>query len=444
MKHPMVAKRNMRGFPAPAVLISLVVAGCVGATASGSASAWPAANLPATTAPTASPIGRPTSSSVPSRTWTSVQWTALPASGASGLAAGTSGLAAGTSFQVFGWSRGYVGFAITPPTISAGPMVVPSYSTDGTHWHNGQTLDPRAAGSQMLFAFRSVIEGATGLLAVGWSGACGSEYLDSLWTSSDGISWQPVDASKVFGASPPMIARVSGGAASYVAVAYKSAGVWTSRDGRTWQRVDLGAAAYKNSFVDDGTAVSGGFVLAGTAGTPDCSGSSADGSSRLISRTAAVWWSADGSSWRRTTLPGATANDGQSMWIARLGDHLLVALDDVWATGQRSAWGSKDGQTWTPIGFPKDVSQRDIVSDGQHNLVFQPTQDALGLDPTKLRTIDDAFDLVTVGQSGDLPQFGNSTASGSSYGLVALGPTGIVATNGDGSRLWLGKPSSGA
>ena len=78
------------------------------------------------------------------------------------------------SIEVFGWSRGYVGFSIQPTNDTGypNPTVVSYYSADGTHWKEGQTLDTAfAAGTQgQLWDIRSVIEGPAGLLAVGWSG----------------------------------------------------------------------------------------------------------------------------------------------------------------------------------------------------------------------------------------------------------------------------------
>jgi hypothetical protein len=364
---------------------------------------------------------------------------------------GVNSPAVGSTFQVFGWSGGYVGFTITPgPTTAAqlaDPTILSSYSTDGVHWHTGQKLDTTRASSHGYFdVVRSVIEGPTGLLAVGWTGGCGSEYLGSLWTSSDGTSWQPVDAGKVFGVDPWHIAHVSGGAAGYVAVAYGSAGAWTSKDGRNWRRVPLSTGAFENSLVDDGTANSGGFVLAGTAGTQDCGGTSYDGSPPPpISRTATVWLSADSSSWTRISLPGAIASsEYRDTWVCRLSDRALLVVDDI-SGAERSAWASKDGRTWTAVNLPDDIDQRDILSGGQHNLIVEPALTAnklVDLVNLRLRTIDDGFAVVAVDQSGEVPHLVYSNWGGPTYGLVALGPTGVVVTNTDGSQLWFGTPSA--
>jgi hypothetical protein len=262
-----------------------------------------------------------------------------------------------------------------------------------------------------------------------------------------------VNVSKAFGQQTMPITRISGGAAGYVAVSYRSAGAWTSKDGRIWQRVPLNTGPFENSLINDGTAVSGGFVLAGTAGTGDCEATISDGSTPApVFSTATVWWSADSSSWTRISLPGAVASsEYQDTWVSRLSDQNLLVVNDIYGSGPslRSAWASKDGRTWTVVNLPVGMSQPDIISGGQHNLVVEPAQsaDALGYvtavsGQLGLRTIDDGFRLVSVAQSGDVPQLLYSNWGGSTYGMVALGPTGVVLTNADGSQLWFGTPSA--
>ncbi len=61
-----------------------------------------------------------------------------------------------------------------------------------------------------------------------------------------------------------------------------------------------------------------------------------------------------------------------------------------------------------------------------------------------LRTINDGFATVSVDQSGDVPEllYSRGDSVPGPYGMVALGPTGVVVTNGDGSQLWFGTPSA--
>jgi hypothetical protein len=442
-------------------VIALVAAGCASATVSSSASySSPKASPTAipTEVPSATPSATPSAvvdplpsvAQAPSATWTSIHWTALPATPEFGAQTPVEG----SKFQVFGWSRGYVGFALTPGSatddqVAAGtnpsPTLVSSYSTDGGHWHTGQKLD--TSGTSNLEVIRTVIEGPAGLLAVGWWGSCATEYLDSLWTSTDGISWTPVNVSAAFGEQPMPIAHISGGAAGYVAVAYKSAAVWTSKDARTWQRVPLDAGSLKNSAINDGTAVSGGFVLAGTEGTADCEASVApDGPTPApVFTKAGVWWSADGSSWTHPSLPGVLANSGyQDTWVSNLGDQGVIVVEDTYSSGptSRSAWASKDGRTWASIKLPADINQPAVIAAGQHNLIVENLGSLVSA-PLDIRTIGSNFRLVTVGQTGSVPDLVYRNWDGPyAYGMVALGPTGVVVTNADGTHIWFGTPSA--
>jgi hypothetical protein len=445
-------------------VIALASAGCVRATATNSGASSPKSSSPATPSEvpsatlTASPSATPTAvvdplpnvPQAPSATWTSINWTPLPAAPEFGAQTPVEG----SKFQVFGWSRGYVGFALTPgvPTaeqIAAGtnpsPTLVSSYSADGVHWRTGEKLDTSEAPN--LAVIRTVIEGPAGLLAVGWWGSCASEYLDSLWTSTDGISWTPVNASAAFGQLPSSIAHVSGGAAGYVAVAYGSAAVWTSKDARTWRRLALDTGSLKNSLINDGTAVAGGFVLAGTEGTRDCGGFVApDGPTPApVYTKAGVWWSADGSSWTHPSLPGVVASSGsQDIWMSNLGDQGVIVAKDTYSSGppSRSAWASKDGRTWVSINLPQDINQPAVIAEGPHNLIV----DNLGSSesaPLNIRTIGSDFRLVPVVQTGSsVPDLVYQNWEGPyAYGMVAVGPTGVVVANADGP-IWFGTPSA--
>ena len=345
-----------------------------------------------------------------------------------------------------------MGFAVvpTPATLDANglatawfpPRIFPTYSADGVHWHQGKQL--KVAADTQIEVFRSVIEGPGGLVAVGWTGACDSEWVDSLWTSTDGISWKAVDINKAFGASAA-IAHISGGAAGYVAVNYRDNALnqggetWTSKDGRIWQPVPLNSAAFNQSLVDDGSAVAGSFVLAGTAGDGSCDVSVGPQPTPVL-RTASIWWSADSSTWTRVALPGAVASaQSGTMSVCRLDDHAIVVSSSLGGT-----WGSNDGRTWRSIKLPIDVAGN-VITGGQQSLVVE----FVGKDPAApakilMRSIDDNFALVPIAQKGSVPSRIGSvdwTMNPSSYGLLAIGPTGVLVTNATGTRLWFGEPS---
>ena len=435
-----------------AVLLTLVMvglAGCVGAgpSASPPSTAGPAGAGSISLSPMATQVSRASVSPTPPSVWKSIEWASL----------GTPSWATGsTQFEVFGWSRGYVGFSIQPTNDTGypNPTVVSYYSADGTHWKEGQTLDTVAAGTQgQLWDIRSVIEGPAGLLAVGWSGGCGSEAVDGLWTSSDGTTWQPVNTQTAFNRAG--IPQISGGSAGYVAVEFKGAGVWTSADGRVWQPVALDAPAFTNSKIEYGTAFSGGYVLAGTYGYPDCEVAIGPALATPPPVTPTVWWSADAASWTRVSLPGAvSSSDGQSISVSRLSDRALLVVHESWTNSatpvvRQAAWTSTDGRTWTSLTLPAEIAGAEILSDGQRALVVLPIvygqTPPNGVPPLghlSLQTFDANYALVTLQQSGDQPSFANPspTPSGRSYGLVAVGPSGVVAT--DGHQLWMGTPSA--
>lgn len=395
--------------------------------------------------PTPSPMQDPLPSvpAAPSGNWAGVNWVSLGAAGWVGNS---------TTAQVFGWSHGFVGF--TTGAYSGDwnnpvdPPVVSYYSSDGVHWNGGKALDTAAAGTHgELQEIRTVLEGPAGLLAVGWSGGCASEYLDGLWTSSDGISWQPVNIQSVFGENAiGRIVDVSGGSTGFVATAYHGAAVWTSADGRDWHSVALDAPAFADSKVNDGTAFSDGYVLVGTYGRGDCGAMVVTDSPlpTLPPRSTAVWWSADGASWTRISLPGATANSSyQTPWICRLSDRALLAVSDIYGDGgsTRSAWTSTDGRNWTSIAPPKEIDESDVITDGPHGLIVRPAGGAEDVGNLSLQSFGNDSALYTLQQSGDVPSisyWGKTTYE--PYGRVAVGPTGVVVT--DGTQLWIGIPSA--
>jgi hypothetical protein len=355
-----------------------------------------------------------------------------------------------SSLQVFGWSRGYVGFGVSLPEgnrvldTQVDPVVTTYSSADGAHWTKGQALNTAAAGTGgMLSEIRSVIEGPSGLLAVGWTGACSTEFLDGLWTSTDGKSWRPVNIQAQFGPDAVgRIATVSGGSTGFTAVAYQGAAVWTSADGATWHSVALNSSAFAGSKINDATAFASGYVLAGTYGKSDCTTYVGPPLATPAPVSAATWWSADGAAWTRVSLPGAPSSaTGQSMWLCRMTDQSVLMVDDL--SHSRLAWASVDGRNWTAVSLPTDIWPADVLTDGRHVLVVGSAGNPSQAGPLTLRTFNSHFGLETVNQIGSLPsiayQAWSSYSMFDSFGHVAVGPTGVVVT--DGTQLWLGLPS---
>jgi hypothetical protein len=436
-------------------ITALVVAGCVGSTASGSPSVLPgdspteaasasaplaSASATATASPTAEPTATPAATDVakvplaPSGTWKSIRWVSVPSTPL--LPATPSDGAPGVS--LFGWSRGYVGFSARRWGLEADDTIntttTTSYSSDGVHWHAGSVVQQHG-DSIDAHEVRAVFEGPDGLLAVQQTVACGDSWVDALLTSRDGVTWQAVDMQKAFGAA--VIWDVSGGSAGFVAVDTIGQAVWTSRDGRSWRPVKLRTPVFAGSRIDDGTAFSAGYVLVGSTEKTGARSCGSPPSPTPPLRVPAVWWSANGADWVRVELPGAKAADIVQMSVERLDDNTLVASDDDAASP--AVWVSNDGRTWTPTAkhLPTpDFLDGYFMTAGRHGVQLQ------GLDSTndnnpyagglKLSTWTDGG-LVTLTQSGDQPTCDWETK-------WAVGPTGVVVA--DAGRLWIGLPSS--
>jgi len=444
-------------------LSALVVAGCLGATASGSPSALPAANPAASASPSAAtatatpaPIDLSTVPLAPSGTWKSIRWVSVPATPFIEVAPSATPspeldasplITDVTSFKLAGWSRGFVGFALhtTSSTWSAGTTTTTtSYSSDGVHWQAGAVLQQTSD----WMAIRGVFEGPAGLLAVEESGACGDSWVEGLLTSRDGVAWQTVDMKKAFGKA--VIWNVSGGSTGFVATDTIGHAVWTSQDGQNWRPVKLDSPAFATSRIDDGTAFSAGYVLVGSTevtGARSCAVSLVDPSAAPTptptppSRLPTVWWSADGADWVKAQLPGAKADYTIHMWVRRVDDHTLAAFD--YYDNTLLVWASSDGRTWKPLAQPVTLDpisdsnaqgEVDFLTDGRHGVQIQALNGSI-TDPfgygMSISTWTDGG-LVTLAQSGDQPPY--------EFGAEwAVGPTGVVVT--DAGQLWIGLPS---
>lgn len=316
-----------------------------------------------------------------------------------------------------------------------------SYSSDGVRWHAGNVVRQQ---TNPVDGIRGIFEGPEGLLAVEESGACGDTWVEGLLTSSDGVTWQAVDMGKAFGKA--MIWNVSGGSTGFVATDTIGQAVWTSRDGQSWRPVKLDSPAFARSRIDDGTAFSAGYVLAGSteeAGARDCGVTIADPSAKPSPtprlRVPAAWWSSDGIGWVKAELPGAKAAYPIQMWVRRLDDHTLVAFGE-------GAWVSNDGRTWKPLAQPALLApyggltfdahgQGDFRTDGRHGVQLRAlngsAEDPFAGGMSLLIWTDGG--LETIAQSGDQPPYDWHTE-------WTVGPTGVLVA--DAGQLWIGLPSS--
>jgi len=196
-------------------------------------------------------------------------------------------------------------------------------SADGLTWNPVHQEGP---GDYM----RDVTAGGPGLVAVGEANLAGA-----VWTSSDGITWTmlPPDPA-VFGQA--RILAVARGGPGLVAVGESSspnAVVWISSDGLTWSRLPEDPTVFGNASMRGVVRGGPGLVAVGTAGAP--------GSPDIPVPTA--WTSRDGMTWRRVAVdPSAEAvlND------VTTGRNGLVAVG--WRQdGTAAAWTSRDGLHWS-------------------------------------------------------------------------------------------------
>lgn len=173
------------------------------------------------------------------------------------------------------------------------------------------------------------------IVAVGRSGTA-----PAAWTTSDGVAWQrhPVPVSGDGGVAERMTA-VAAGPEGFVAggsagpeLLDRHARFWTSTDGITWEPVPDDPVAFANAEVRAITPFEGGFIAVGVVGT-------------VQDHTGAVaWTSPDGVSWMRVDDPDFVDGEAVAVALAPFGG--LVAVGSEVDRGSAAAWTSPDGREW--------------------------------------------------------------------------------------------------
>ena len=345
----------------------------------------------------------------------------------------------------------------------------------------------------------SVVAGGPGLVAVGWTGSSPSEgHVDgdaAVWTSVDGITWEPIPSQgNIF--TDGQMARVIVGGPGLVAVGNVegdddwAAAIWTSSDGTTWTRVPHDEAVLGQASMQDVTVGGPGLVAVGN----DSNG-------------AAVWTSADGISWSRVPPSDSVASwDGEaSMTAVTVGGPGLVAV------GGLTVWTSPDGINWSKVpdvtafaGGPEGYPRISTVTAGgpglvavgwvDHHAAVWTSPDGVawsrvphddGIFGESWTSMSDVIDigsgLIAVGANNgqaavwssldgvawsrvphdetlfgapiSTEQLGQAADQGVRYGItaVAAGPSGLVAVGLDGkvngppsdSIVWTAMPGNG-
>src|SRR4051812_10306469 len=283
-----------------AILAVTVVTACSGAATPSASPPGPSLATPrpsatsASSAPSARPSLQPSArpspspppdvAGAPTGPWNHVAW----------IAAGAVNPLGPANVSVFGWSRGFVGFATSGDGTSEGPITITaSSSTDGLRWTSA--TKPDTTGLDGAASIRTVLEGADGLLAVGYesAGTCGGpSSVNALWSSADGTTWRRLALPADFRVS--RVVTLDGGPSGYIATGLRAdgatPGIWTSLDGARWRLRPNPKVAAGSVVVADATSFSGGYVVAGAILGPDgCGGAS--------SLHPSLWWSSDGAAW---------------------------------------------------------------------------------------------------------------------------------------------------
>jgi hypothetical protein len=406
-----------------------------------------------TKAPPAPTGNLPSVGPAPAGIWTGIQWIPVPTGHAPAITLAP--VDSGVSYAALAsWSKGFVEFVWNPGKFT----VVPWASADGLTWTAGSALGVAGWPSQLKsndisagdrsecnFNVDSLQEGPGNMILTGsltCSLGCGSPFVTSQkqWLSSDGMSWTPLDLSAVTHVGT--IGPISGGSSGYVGLgsANKKPALWLSGDGVDWRQGTLPADGLDaTASIADPVSFAGGYVLPGSVldrsgKTFDlgpgggCAYTLGDVPSGLLKRRAALWWSPDGSTWTRASLPGTTAAYTVTMTVARVDDKTLIATQSAWNPDgdvATATWASTDGLVWKQLKSDPGF----VVTSGARGL-FRSSWSL----PTSFSTFDSGLNLVSLQQTGAQPP---ATA-----GELVLGPTGLLVTE-NGSRFWLGVPTVG-
>jgi hypothetical protein len=226
------------------------------------------------------------------------------------------------------------------------------------------------------------------------------------------------------------ISSLNGGPTGFIATGTQPDGtpvVFLSPDGATWNPATLPTVTKGKLVVDEGFSVPGGFVLSGAILLPGGCG----GGSEVHH---AVWWSADGASWTETKLPNALTGSDVTLWIRRLADGGLAAIEQDGSDSPNHDWVTADGRTWKATAS-SDLPF-DLITDGRHAIATQQSPNNDG--PWTIHAVGDDLGATTVKQTGAVP----SEAGNAGPFIFAVGPTGLVAVATDGRGLRLGVPAS--
>jgi len=95
---------------------------------------------------------------------------------------------------------------------------------------------------------------------------------------------------------------------------------------------------------------------------------------------------------------------------------------------------SNDGRTWTKLDHPTDAALYYTVAAKDRAVAITNPESG----PLLIQGVGDDLGLSTISQSGDGPMVGKDLDPT----IQAVGPTGLLSMVYNGSKVWLGVPSS--
>jgi hypothetical protein len=275
---------------------------------------------------------------------------------------------------------------------------------------------------------------------VGPAATCGPPpTVNALWASADGVSWSRLTLPADFLAAA--VSTVDGGSTGFIATGVlhdgKTQAVWLSADARSWRTIPLAQSTFGEFVVDAAVNFAGGYIVSGAVKSEKGCGE--------VMMTPSLWWSADGNSWTRSQLSGASSAGQAQVTLTRISSRAVMAYATEWDEATQisstQVWVTADGRTWQPIASPSVLLRTPIYTDGRRGVsVADPLMLSVSQSrgPLVIATVGDDLATKTLVQAGDGPVVNDALAGW----RAALGPTGVLIFTHDGLQLWLGVPTA--
>ncbi|HEX5630415.1 MAG TPA: hypothetical protein VFY15_02020, partial [Acidimicrobiia bacterium] len=306
-------------------------------------------------------------------------------------------------------------------------------STDGELWTR---LDGAVFGGPDGQGINDLAVGADGMVAVGSDESNGSTDA-AVWFSTDGLSWEQVAVDALADPGPEEMLTVIPFGDGFVAAGFAIAGneadaaVWLSPDGISWTRVhDPRFAEVGTQRIYSLTATADGLIAGGTNYHANPFG--------LYNLDARVWRSPDGILWEKIDAPDFGGPGWQYISAVAATPNGLIAaggyiLGQPGFHNDAAVWVSDDGVEWTRVTGLAFGGVR-----AQH--ISALVLDAEGIVAVGYDTAPDGNRVPAVWTSPDGLRWSRNAGSGLDepghrwMNGAAIGPLGLIAVGGDGTR----------